>query len=113
MADGTSLEKLQFQVGQWASSTFSKATNETIIAHLKREIEELDIATIHAKTNTGLTGIGEEAADCVLLILHLCERNRIDLAYHIKRKHWRNQRRTWGEPDAQGVVEHIAEAGGA
>lgn len=100
---GTSLEDLQNRVGTWAARTFTKSTNASIVTHLQREVEELaEAATLPGAPQH----LGEEAADCAMLLLHLCERNRIDLAYHINRKFAVNQRRQWGPVDAEGVSSH-------
>lgn len=108
---GTSLEDLQNRVGQWAARTFTRSTNVTIVTHLEREVREL-LAEVEEEVRLpggprNTQRIAEEAADCAMLLLHLCERNRIDLAHHIKRKFAVNQQREWGVEDAEGVKSHI------
>ena len=89
---------IQKTVGEWGCETFSKATNTTIIAHLKREVNELEDDCDP-----------EEAADCLLLLLHLAHREKFDLLAEAQKKFAINKKRKWGEPDSEGVVEHIRE----
>lgn len=91
----------QSVVGEWADATFPRSTPATILAHLRREVGELSAAPAD----------GDEAADCVLLLLHLAHKTGFDLAERVNRKFLANTRRTWGEPDAAGVVEHVGDDG--
>ena len=89
----------QLEVGEWANETFPKATNKTIIAHMKREIVELENAQ----------NIGEECADIYHMLLHLAYRNGFDLYSAARAKFKTNKLRKWGKPDHEGVVEHVKE----
>jgi hypothetical protein len=91
------LNDLSDRVGKWAVTVFTKATPQSICEHLRREVIEL---TEHPDDV-------EEAADCMLLLLHLAYRQGWNLEQAIINKHEKNQQRSWGLPDAQGVVEHI------
>ncbi len=66
------------------------------MAHLRREVDEL--AADHSP---------EEAADCFILLLGHAHENGYDLLAAAKRKMAINYERKWGEPDEEGVVEHI------
>ncbi len=96
--DGLKADMRLFQaaVGSWADTTFNKSTLETIINHLKREIVELE----QSKTP-------DEAADCFLLLLHFAHKSKFNLFGEARKKHDINMNRKWGEPDREGVVEHI------
>jgi NTP pyrophosphatase (non-canonical NTP hydrolase) len=95
----------QHEVGAWAERTFPQATPQSIVAHLRREVEELA-----ASTHLGPPEEEErEAGDCLLLLLHLAHKRGYRLLLAAHDKHAANQARTWGEPDAEGVVQHIRE----
>ena len=99
-----SLGDFQFEVGTWAERTFAQATDESIIAHLRREVTELlkDCKEFPDHTKPSIN-VGYEAADVFLLLLHLCHRRQIDLMAFSIDKFLDNQARTWGKPDHQGV----------
>ena len=121
-------ENFQAEVGEWAEATFSHSTNESIVFHLRREVFELEsaIAFFHPITEAeegndlirrGIRsdvsvefvrrGVASEAADCYLLLLHLCHKHGIDLEQAAREKFMIDKRRAWGEPDAEGVVSHV------
>ena len=93
-----SLPLFQSSVGQWGDDTFPGGTPETIVAHLNKEVLELTES-----------GEPEEAADCLLLLLHHAHRSGYDLLGVAQAKMEVNRTRTWGTPDADGVVEHVKE----
>lgn len=93
----------QFEVGSWGERTFPQATNTSIVAHLRREVEEL---AAEVERGVSTRDLAYEAADVYLLLLHLAHRGGFDLATFAARKHAINERRAWGQPDAEGVVEH-------
>lgn len=90
----------------WANETFPGERTIEAAKHLVRETEEL----------AADTDSGEEHADCVMLatftldrLIKSAESRGIDLVSEITRKLAINQGRTWGKPDADGIVEHIRE----
>lgn len=85
--------------GEWASKVFDKATPESICAHLRKEVLELSEKPYDA----------EEAADCILLILHLAYKQNWDLQHEIIRKLKINKQRIWGDINVEGFVEHVRE----
>ena len=91
---------VQNMIGAWASKTFPDASPQGIIAHLKKEVAELDES--HDP---------EEAADCFLLLMHLGYMLRFNLLREALNKHDINCKRKWGQPDQDGVIEHIREEG--
>lgn len=93
---GSQEEDLQTIVGVWAEETFIESTNASICTHLRREAKELS-----EDYNP------EEAADCLLCLLHFAYKNRFNLLAEAQKKHLINTKRKWGKPDAEGVVEHI------
>lgn len=99
------MDAVQYMVGTWADQAFPGATPETIHAHLRREVEEL--AQAIAATEPNVVAVGEEIADCVLLLTHLAWQCGLNLRQLLIGKHNLNVSRTWGRPDAEGVVEHV------
>lgn len=97
------LDDMQLVVGQWAEATFPQATKGSIVAHLRREVEELA-----ASAHLGPPEDEErEAADCLLLLLHFAHRRSFSLFAAAAEKFAANQQRQWGQPDSEGVVEHV------
>lgn len=89
-------ESLQAEIGGWAESIFTQATNASICKHLRREVKEL-IKSYQP----------EEAADCMFLLLHFAYKNGFDLFEQVRKKLTTNKNRKWGQPDKDGVVEHL------
>lgn len=102
---------LQQAVGEWGEETFPHSTPQSCAAHLEREVRELQ----YELANLGGRGdwqkarerAQEELADCYLLLLHLAHKLGLDLELAASVKHVINKGREWGEPDAEGVVEHV------
>lgn len=104
---------IEDEVADWAEVAFPEATLETITTHLRREEVELSEASGEL--------LAGELADCWILLAHLrrmieraeaylveqAARVDIDLADEVIKKMKINCRRTWGEPDDEGVVEHV------
>ena len=96
-----SFEQL-FQVhAEFSDKTFGKQRSPIgPINHLKREVQELYTTPQD----------WEEYADCLLLLMDAFRRsggNAMDLLEAAFKKLEKNKTRTWGEPDSDGVVEHI------
>lgn len=105
-----SLDDFQERVGKWAEATFPHATDQSVAAHLTREVRELRAlcdASLHEPV--AHDEYGGELADCFLLLLHLAHRLDLSLFEEAAHKFSENQHRKWGTPDAEGVVEHIRE----
>ena len=95
------LGEIQHEVGSWGDETFPHSTPDSVLAHLKREVQELldaDPANRQA-----------ECADVVMLLMHIAHKEGWSLERAVLMKLAINQSRSWGEPDEQGVVEHIRE----
>lgn len=95
----SSLDDLQRRVGEWGKQTFPHSTRSSIIAHLRREAEELDAATNSREDR-------EECADILLLLLHLAHRMGFSLQEAAGRKFGQCLVREWMPPDEEGVSEH-------
>lgn len=92
------LDNLMREVVAWADATFPHATSQSRANHLLREAKELVDSPDDA----------EEQADIFFLLAHIT-RSPQRLASAVRAKLEKNKRRTWGVPDADGVVEHISE----
>ncbi len=90
------LRPFQKEVRTWATETFPSQTRQSILAHLRKEVKELRES-----------GNPEEAADCLLLLLDYAEFCGFDLLEASKAKLAINRTREWGEPDHEGVFEHV------
>ena len=93
------LDELAAEILGWQHATFTHRTRHSIATHLKKEAAELADAPDD----------DSEAADCFMLALAAASEGR-DLISIVRAKLERNKRRIWGQPDVDGVVEHVAEA---
>jgi len=103
------LQEIAKEINDWQDKTFSKATALSAVTHLQREVVELTFAiqTKHYKRETGQSDIEKELADCFILLLNVAHLSGVDLEIATDEKMAINFNRVWGEPDADGVVEHI------
>jgi hypothetical protein len=95
-----SLDTLAREVHEWAAHTFPGTDERSKSKHLLREAKEL----ADAPTDP------EEMADVFILLANLAGFVGVNLAEAVAAKHAKNKARTWGKPDADGVVEHVREA---
>lgn len=121
------LDRFQRDFSAWADATFPHGTQRSRARHLFREAVELVVAT-HADDDpdalrAALTGdlareldkarergagdVATEAADVLLLLLHLAAHGDFSLLAAAHAKYAEVQGRQWGAPDAAGVVEHV------
>lgn len=112
-----SMNELQRLVGEWGIVTFPHSTIATMHEHLRREAEELERGVTRwqrqqrpVKEDVVWQTTMVEVADVLLLALGLAHRKRFSLFDVIQYKFRECQTREWGEPDADGVSEHIREA---
>ena len=92
-----SFDDLSKRVQEWQRETFPDATPHSVAAHLRKEAKELSENPSDYY----------EAADCALLLIGHAQAAGYDLFNAIREKFAIVQQRQWGEPDADGVVEHI------
>lgn len=90
------LDALQKEIGDWGNKTFPQSSPRSVLAHFKKESNELI---------TDETAV--EAADCAMLLLHFAHKMGFSLHAQIRQKFEINKGRKWGLPDADGVVEHV------
>ena len=105
-------EQLFDKIIEWQDATFPKATVDSKIQHLQREIAEL----IHAVNDedhlidfSKRRAVRYEFADCFFLLFGAAAKygmDYTDICDAIYEKFTINKNRKWGSPDSQGVVEH-------
>ncbi len=94
-------DDVQKIVNEWQKVTFPKSTPSSVLKHLKKEVRELALAVKSGR------GVGEESADCILLLMSLCGKHGVSLYDEVERKFAVNQKRKWGKPNRQGFQEHV------
>lgn len=100
------LDELQSRIGRWGNATFPQSTTRTILAHLKDEVKELDDADRIIPLATDAHG--EEAADCLLLLLHFAHRRGFSLFDEAIKKAAKNETRTWEtKRNERGYFKHV------
>jgi hypothetical protein len=98
------------EITEWQKKTFPNATKFSKLAHLDQELRELVMA-LHSENETE-QGKQYEFADCFLLLFGAaCAHGMTydDICCAIAGKMEINEKRTWGKPDKDGVVNHIKE----
>jgi len=103
----TEIRRLQIEVSRWGGQQFGITDNpRSTIAHLRKEVGELLDEPYDS----------DEYADCLTLLLHAAHIAGISVETIIDVS-WEkldiNRHRDWGEPDADGVVEHVRNDSGA
>ena len=117
------LQNLMDEISSWSDKTFGEGQrNPAILYHLKKEVVELIEAveefqkenTINdlAESEKQLMNAMEEYVDCMMLLLDSAAHfgfGAESLLRCTAKKLSRNKTRKWGQPDCNGVVEHIRE----
>lgn len=112
------LQEFMDQTSEWSDEKFDKGRRTqkralSISYHLKKEVKELNEALeiyFQEHSSKNYLNASEEIADCMILILDCANHfgfhaeYLLDLCYN---KLEINKARIWGEPDENGVVEHI------
>jgi NTP pyrophosphatase (non-canonical NTP hydrolase) len=100
------MDMFQERVGIWADGTFPESDWRSIVAHLQEEVQELSSALYEDADGRG--DYREEAADCLLLLLHLAHKEGFSLMASAMKKNGENQRRGWETDDnGRGYWKHI------
>ena len=114
------------RVQQWQSATFGPPESRTgctaRLKHVRREVDEAIEAShvidgarkmaarlcsdVQPRAHR-LDALASELADIFILLLSACDEAKMDLAVITCRKLLENRERTWGGPDADGVIEHV------
>lgn len=114
-----STQKLMDDIAEWSDMQFGKNRNPiSILYHLKKEVPELidsleKYNTIKLNDDNKYKMLNEclyEFADCFMLLLDAARCFGLDvnvLEKYVNLKLEINKSREWGEPDENGVIEHI------
>lgn len=113
------LQELQDKQGKWSDKTFAggqynPSRSIPISHHLQKETEELTEA-LEEYFNEDVNEENWEAmkfeiADCFLLLIDISHKIGMDMpeiVEYSEKKYQINKVRVWGEPDENGVIEHI------
>jgi len=117
------IDELQKLISDWSNETFGEGVERStaILHHLKKEVPELIEAVEKYQSINSIKDISEsnlklsemlfEFADCLMLLLDSADKMGISgnlLIYYCYKKLAINKLRKWGEPDENGVCEHIS-----
>lgn len=103
-------EEFQKLHGEWANRTFPDSTLDTIASHFREESLEFAGGLQEIEINDGMKDIEffgpshdpEEAADCLLLMLHHAHRSGYNLFKEALKKAKINTERDWDTTDEGG-----------
>lgn len=99
-----SLEDVAAFIHGWANSTFPGRHPKSSL--LKLNMEEIPELLTHLKRH-GTEGIGEEWADCMILLLDLAKIWGIDPSTAIREKMLINNNRMWAKDPHTGFFNHV------
>jgi NTP pyrophosphatase (non-canonical NTP hydrolase) len=101
-------KNFQQQIGEWHTETFPNISMYTHVKHMQKELYELRESLVFLANNKlGSENVAEEADDLYIMLLSLAHRIGFDLQESAKNKFAELKTRTWGEPDVDGVIEHV------
>ncbi|MFV0402439.1 MAG: dATP/dGTP pyrophosphohydrolase domain-containing protein [Bacteroides graminisolvens] len=95
---------------QFDNGIFRPSRSLAISKHLQREAKELTVALEKYGESGCYAPVMEELADVLILLLDVATHtgNDVDaLLTAANNKLQINKKRKWGEPDTEGVIEHI------
>lgn len=101
--DWDSMYDVAKYVNEWARRTFPGRKPKASLTKLT--MEEIPELLIHLKEK-GTDGIGDELADCFILLLDLAYTWDVNLAKAISRKMLVNERRMWTKDEDLGHWNH-------
>lgn len=112
------IQQLMTEQSTWSDRTFNNGSNDilrvsAISYHLQKESKELTGAIesyLNNSSDDNFRALTEELADVGLLLLDVL--SHLGLSFEslysfMVEKHEVNKGRTWGDPDSNGVIEHI------
>lgn len=95
------------EVTEWQEATFSVINPIGLLNHLEQEVEELKSDIRNDNPDKRL-----EYADCFILLMGAAKADGMsyeDICQAISEKLEINKKRVWGEPDSNGVINHVKE----
>lgn len=100
-------QKLFTDVTDWQGATFKTIDSLGLVYHLEQELDELKTDILRLNPDKRL-----EFADCFILLMGAAKADGMsyeDICQAISEKLEINKKRTWGEPDSNGVINHVKE----
>jgi NTP pyrophosphatase (non-canonical NTP hydrolase) len=94
----------QRAIHKWANETFPG--RDPVASLTKLVMEEIPELLQHKKQH-GTDHIGEELADCFILLLDLAAIWNVDLPVAIRNKMYKNASRQWAKDHATGLYNHV------
>jgi NTP pyrophosphatase (non-canonical NTP hydrolase) len=110
------LQKLMDDISEWSDRTFGdKQRNPAIVYHLQKEVPELidainKLQKLEYPDGDVFDKLLFEYADCFMLLLDSASHAGISartLLKYTRKKLEINKNRKWGNPDENGVIEHL------
>ena len=92
-------------VTDWQKATFKTIDTLALVYHLEQELDELKTDILRLNPDKRL-----EFADCFILLMGAAKADGMsyeDICNAISEKLEINKKRVWGEPDSNGVINHI------
>jgi NTP pyrophosphatase (non-canonical NTP hydrolase) len=99
-----SMEEASIAISDWADRTFPGRSPKASL--LKLNMEEIPELLTHLKTR-GTSKIGDELADCFILLLDLSVIWNVDLKKAIAHKMQINNHRMWVKDNETGFFNHV------
>ena len=108
------LQKMINEIGQWSELTFSHQNSRSKLHHLQKEVAELIHAIGQESSEPNKKNeVNLEFADCFILLLDAARKEGLSatiILNAIIEKMEINKARKWGNPDENGVMEHIRDS---
>lgn len=110
VTDPNNLDTMQSSIGSWGDETFSTSNADSVLSHLREEIDEFFVVAPTMPDNPKYDE-AEEAADVFLLLLHFAHKKGFSLAAAADRKMTINRRRVWStDAEPGGHFKHVKPA---
>jgi hypothetical protein len=100
-------KQLFTDVTDWQEATFKVIDSLGLVYHLEQELDELKTDILRLNPDKRL-----EFADCFILLMGAAKADGMsyeDICSAISEKLEINKKRVWGEPDSNGVINHVKE----
>jgi NTP pyrophosphatase (non-canonical NTP hydrolase) len=111
MSSMVDLWKWQKRIGYWCEQVFPEQTPESIEAHFQEEAQELSRAVLalcaYGSNPSTLSAVGEEIADCIILLIALAYRLGINASAELAKKMATNFKRKWEYSPKHGYHKKV------
>lgn len=111
MSSMVDLWKWQQRIGYWAKQTFPDQTPEMIESHFEEEAHELSKAVlayvVQGANPSTESDVGEEIADCIILLLALADELEINASEHVAKKFAEVIKQKWALDPSKGHHKRV------